>query len=363
MRELGISIYPGETDHRENLDYITLASELGFTRVFTCLLSLKEDKDRLLTDFRDLVFYAASQGMKVVADVSPRVFEELKLSYKDLTFFKELGLYGIRLDLGFGGSEESIMTYNPFDLKIEINMSGGYKALETIMSYCPNTMNLLGCHNFYPHRYTGLSRKHFIETSQGFKSQGIRTAAFVSSNHGTVGPWPIMEGLCTLEEHRSLPIDVQAKDLFNTNLIDDVIIGNAFAREDELRALSELNRQLLTLRVEIEENTPELERKIIFEEPHFNRGDVSDYMLRSTQSRVKYWGHRFEIFNPKEIKRGDILIDSSLYGQYAGELQVALRDMENSGKTNVVGRVVENEHFLLDRILPWQRFSFSLGDK
>lgn len=360
MRGLGISIYPGKINIDENKQYIQLASELGFSRIFTCLLSLKDGKEKIFNDFKETVLYGASLGMKVVADVSPKVFQELDLSPRDLSFFKELGLYGIRLDLGFGGPEESMMSYNAFDLKIELNISGGTKGLENILSYCPNRMNLLGCHNFYPHRYTGLSRKHFMETSQEFKKQGIRTAAFVSSNHATHGPWPVMEGLCTLEEHRGLPIEVQAKDLFNTNLIDDVIIANALAHETELRSLSKLNRQLLTLRVALYEDLPELERKIIFEEPHFNRGDISDYMLRSTQSRVKYQGHHFAVFNPKPIKRGDILIDSSQYGHYAGELQVALKDMENSGKTNVVGRVVEEEHFLLDTIQPWQHFSFSL---
>jgi hypothetical protein len=45
-----------------------------------------------------------------------------------------------------------------------------------------------------------------------------------------------------------------------------------------------------------------------------------------------------------------------LYDRYAGELQIALKDMENSGKTNVVGRIIKEEMFLLDNIQPWQKF-------
>lgn len=41
-----------------------------------------------------------------------------------------------------------------------------------------------------------------------------------------------------------------------------------------------------------------------------------------------------------------------------GELQLALLEMENSGKTNVVGYVVEEEQMLLDYIKPWQKFKF-----
>ena len=63
----------------------------------------------------------------------------------------------------------------------------------------------------------------------------------------------------------------------------------------------------------------------MLEEFHFNRGDQNDYFIRSTQSRVKYKGHRFEVFNaPDKIRRGDIIIESSEYGHYAGELQNCL---------------------------------------
>lgn len=104
-----------------------------------------------------------------------------------------------------------------------------------------------------------------------------------------------------------------------------------------------------------------MERDILFNELHFNRGDVSEYMIRSTQSRVKYKGHKFELINPKEIEKGDIIIESSLYTHYAGEMQIALKAMENSGRSSVVGKVVDEEIFLLDQIRPWQKFR--LGEK
>ncbi|MEG0444164.1 MAG: DUF871 domain-containing protein, partial [Carnobacterium sp.] len=131
-----------------------------------------------------------------------------------------------------------------------------------------------------------------------------------------------------------------------------------FASEAELKALSEIDPYQLTLNCDLVEEIPETEQKIVLEEPHFNRGDVSDYVIRSTQSRVKYSGHEFPAFHTPDIKKGDILIESSLYVRYAGELQLALLPMENSGKTNVVGHVVAEEVFLLDLIKPWQKFKF-----
>lgn len=356
MKKLGISIYPEHTSYNDNIAYMDLASKYGFTRIFTCLLSVKKPKNEIIQEFKGLIEHGNNLGMETILDVSPRVFEELNISYKDLSFFKETGASGIRLDVSYSGNEESIMTFNPYDLKIEVNMSTGARYIDNVMKYKPNMNNLIGCHNFYPHRYAGLSVSHFLKTSEQFKKFGLRTAAFVNSKNATIGPWPVEEGLCTLEMHRNLPIDVQAKHLFQTGLIDDVIVANAFASENELRDLSQLDPELIKFRVHLDGNIPELERKIALEEFHFNRGDVSDYLIRSTQSRVKYKGHNFKVFNPQEIKRGDILIDSSLYAHYAGELQIALQDMENSGKTNVIGRVDEDELFLLDLLEPWQKF-------
>ncbi len=356
MRRLGISIYPQNASLEENKGYLELAAKYGFTRVFTCLISMKGNKEESIKEFSEIMNYAKSLGMEVIADVSPSIFHDFNIDYKELRFFSELGLKGIRLDLGFTGIEESIMTFNPYGLKIEINMSNGTKYLDNILSYVPNKDNLIGCHNFYPHRYTGLSRSHFIDCSRIYKEYGIETAAFISSKNAAFGPWPINEGLCTLEEHRELPIEVQAKELFNTGLIDNVMIANCFASEHELSMLGQTNKDLLSLNIHIYENVPELERKIILEEVHFNRGDISEYMIRSTQSRVRYAGNYFQVFNARDIEKGDVLIESSLYDRYAGELQIALKPMKNSGKTSIVGRISEEELHLLDFIRPWQKF-------
>ncbi|MDQ0178344.1 DUF871 domain-containing protein [Bacillus chungangensis] len=361
MKRLGISIYPNHSTVEKDKEYIKTAHDHGFQRVFTCLLSVDGNKDQIISDFKETIAFANQLGMEVIADISPRVFKDLNISYDDLSFFASLGAYGIRLDMGYTGHEESVMTYNPYNLKIELNMSNATKYIDNIMTYQPNKNNLLGCHNFYPHRYAGLSYPFFLDCSKKFKDLGIRTAAFVSSNDATFGPWPIVEGLPTLEMHRDMPIDVQAKHLFATNLIDDVLIGNTYASLKELKALSNMNKEMLTFSIALSDGISPLEKKIVLEEFHFYRGDVSDYMIRSTQSRVKYRGETFRPFHCRDIKRGDILIENDLYGQYAGELQIALKDMKNSGKTNVVGRIREEEIFLIDYIKPWGKFAFQLA--
>ncbi len=78
--------------------------------------------------------------------------------------------------MGFTGSEEALMTFNPQNLKIEINMSNNTNYIDTIMDYQPNKENLIGCHNFNPHRYSGLNLKHFIKCTERFNKYGLRTA-------------------------------------------------------------------------------------------------------------------------------------------------------------------------------------------
>ena len=115
---------------------------------------------------------------------------------------------------------------------------------------------------------------------------------------------------------------------------------------------------MLELNIEIKDEIPDIERKILLNELHFNRGDVSEYMIRSTQSRVKYKGYQFKLINPKDMSKGDIVIESELYAHYAGEVHIVLKPMKNSNKSSVVAKVVDEEVFLLDYIKPWQKFKF-----
>ncbi|MDD3028505.1 MAG: MupG family TIM beta-alpha barrel fold protein [Erysipelotrichaceae bacterium] len=360
MRKLGISLYPEKSSPQQLEEYIDKAAQAGFSRIFSCLLSIEDEVGKIKSDFIRVNSYAKAKGFEVFVDVSPRVFDKLGISYQNLQFFKDIEADGIRLDAGFTGNEEALMTYNPQGLKIEINMSNDTHYIDTIMDYQPNVYNLVGCHNFYPHRYSGLSLEHFNACSANFKKYGLRTAAFVTStNSEAFGPWPVSEGLPSLEMHRDLPLGVQVKHLIALGNIDDIIISNCFPTMQEFNDIAGIRLDLVSFKVNLVPEIPKIEEKIVLEELHFNRGDFNEGMIRSTQSRVKYKGHDFKIFNaPEMIRREDVIIESSLYGHYAGELQIAKQDMKNSGKTNVVGRIADEELFLIDYIKPWQKFTF-----
>lgn len=357
MRKLGISVYPEHASLEKNKNYIDKAAKYGFDRIFTCLLSVKGDQESIVREFKEIISYAKGYNFEVIVDVAPSIFKDLNISYDDLSFFREMGVDGLRLDEGFSGAEEAMMTYNKENLMIELNVSQPNRYLENILSYCADTHNILGCHNFYPKKRSGLKRELFLETSKNYKKNGIRVAAFINSPSATFGPWPISEGLCTLEEHRFIDdITVQARDLWNTDVVDDIIIANCFASEGELKALGDLRRGLLTLDIDLEVELSETEAKILYDELHFYRGDASEYTIRSTMPRVKYQTYEIPSKNTRSIKRGDVIIENSNYDRYKGELHIALRDYENEGSSNVVGRVRGDNFIFIDKIKSWQKF-------
>jgi len=360
MGKLGISIYPEKTTEKEVTDYIDKAGEAGFSRIFSCLLSVNKSKEVILEKFKKINQYAKEKGFEIILDVNPKVFNDLGISYDDLSFFKEMNADGIRLDIGFTGLQESIMTFNKENLKIEINMSNITHYIDTIMDYRPNKDNLIGCHNFYPHIYTGLGLDFFKKCTENFVKYGLRTAAFITSQaENTFGPWPVTQGLPTLEMHRNLPMIVQFKHFIALEMIDDIIISNCYPTDEELEEFKKVRKDMVSFSVILEENIPETEKKIVLDEFHYSRGDAPENLIRSSNSRVKYKGHEFKLFNaPEIIRKGDIIIESSEFGHYAGELMIAKNEMRNTGKSNVVGRISEEEIFLIDYIKPWQKFSF-----
>lgn len=361
MTRLGISIYPEHSTKERDIEYIRLAGKYGFKRIFTCLLSVgKKTRLELVNEFKDLIDVAHEEGMEVILDVNPRVFNDLNVSYDDLTLFNEIHADGIRLDEGFDGVKESLMTYNEYGLKIEINASAGNGYLDNIMTNCPNRDKIITSHNFYPQRYTGLSLEHFNNCNKVMKKYGLHTAAFVSSNNkNTFGPWPVKEGLCTLEMHRDLPIDLQVRHLFATRVIDDIIIGNAYASEEELKSCAQITPGLLTFGIELDKELTPVEYEILYYKPnHANRGDVSEYMARSSAPRATYAEESIPKANAINMKRGDVVILNDEYSRYKGELHIVLKDMPNDGRKNVIGHIPKEELFLLDYIEPRMMFAF-----
>ena len=102
MHELGISVYPEKENLEETYHYMALAAHYGYTRIFTCLLSVDESKEKIMKDFKAFMDKAHELDFKVAVYTNQRVFKHLGANYDDLSPFKEMGVDIIRLDESFG---------------------------------------------------------------------------------------------------------------------------------------------------------------------------------------------------------------------------------------------------------------------
>lgn len=354
MHALGISIYPEHSTPERDDAYMQLASKYGYTRIFTCLLSVDKPADAIVEEFGSFVSRAHELGFTVAADTNPEVFKHLGARFDDLSIFHEMGLDIIRLDGHFGDVEDRALTRNPYGIKIEFNGSSAVNLGDLILQGADKA-NMLVCHNFYPQRYTGLSRQTFDRFNRQWQRLGLHTAAFISSNEPeTFGPWPVRAGLPTLEEDRGLPVDVQARHLIATGAIDDILFGNAYASEEELAAVASIDMSVTSIAVDTVPEATEAEKRFLSDQMHVGRADTSDLLLRSAISRVLYkkagGSIPYRQVADSHFHRGDVVIVNDNLLHYRGEVEIVLRDLPVDGERTLLGRIPQEEMMILDRM-------------
>lgn len=356
---LGISFYPNKEEIAAIRNYLDKSYDLGYRYAFSSLLMTGCNVEKSLESFKDTAIYARQKGFYVVLDVNPSLLDQLHVSYNNLSFFKKLGASAIRLDANFDGLKESLISFDPAAVDLVLNISNNTGSIANISSYEPNFRRLTGCHNFYPQPFTGLDLAYFLSCTRKYKEMGLRTGAFISSQIAEDGPHTFNCGLPTLEMHRKLPLITQAKHLVATGMIDDIIIGNAFASDEELKEVAALNQDQLQLNIEAFDDLTETE-KFILGRQHFNRGDINSYSIRSTFVRVEVKDQSIPSHHtPDKLFPGDITIGNDHFGQYKGELNIVKQEIPNVGKyKNKVGQVAAGELFLMNYITPWKKFVF-----
>ncbi|MCD7892172.1 MAG: MupG family TIM beta-alpha barrel fold protein [Erysipelotrichaceae bacterium] len=380
MHKLGISVYPDKSDINEVYAYMEKAASLGFTRIFTCFLSVPDDEREtyLKTTFKDFMKKAHELGFEVAADTNPEVFKLIGASPDNLKPFADLGLDIIRLDGNFGTQGDIAVTRNPYNIKIEFNASMD-AGVELLINNGGNKDQIIMCHNFFPERYTGLDFDLFQEFNAYWKELNLHTAAFVSSNNEhTIGPWQVFCGLPTVEIMRGLPIDLQARYLLATGDVDDILVGNYPATDEELKALSKVNLQAIEFRVDEAEGITDNEKAIMYEfAPHWDRYDHSSFVLRSSFARV-WFKEQKSVQDPTVssnvtyqvtsqsipyrdpgkpvFTKGDVLVVNDNLAHYRGELEIVLTEIPNDGERNLVATVKPEEIMLLDFIKPGHHF-------
>lgn len=352
MHRLGISVYPHHSNPEADLAYMQLAAKYGFTRLFTCMLSMDETKEEILEHMTTFCKQAHELGFIVSVDTNPAVFEKIGATPLDLSLFNQMGIDIIRLDGHFDDIMDTALTINPYNIKIEFNGSQ-YLNVDRMIEKGANPQNMTICHNFYPQRYSALSEERYYFFNSKFEKLGLERAAFVSSNtENSFGPWPVSDGLPTLEICRDKDISWQTRYLFATKAVEDVFVGNAYASEGELKAMSEVNPDKITLKIDLAEGISDFEKDIIFNGLHLRRSDCNDLIVRSSMPRrtAKDVSIKAIEVNKEYYEVGDVLIVNDNLQYYRGELEIVTKPIKNTHDRNIVGHLNEDEMKLVSML-------------
>lgn len=379
MKTLGISVYPDLKPLDEIVEYFKLASKYGATRVFSSMFNLQGTPEEVTGYFRDMIKEAHKYGLAVSLDVNTEFLERMGVKPDDISLFKDIECDIIRMDGNYGDERDIQLINNPYGIKVEFNTSMAENSVMKLIEAGANPERIITCHNFYPQPYTGMEWEKFKRINKNIKDKSdMVIAAFVSSNEpGTHGVWDAEYGLPTVEKMRHYPIDLQARLLLATDNVDDILIGNAFASEEEFKALKEVllsetertNRDLtpylnlfLTkealenpkhIKVSVDPNATEYEKEVLLNFfPHVDLGDSSEWIWRSRAPRMFVKENKIEPRDPgkDEFEFGDVIMINDNYRHYAGEVQVILKPMKNDGMRNLIGHIDFPENEMLELI-------------
>lgn len=350
MGQRGISVYVGlgQTEV-QNRRYLRSAWEKGYTQLFTSLHVPETDRQMFRREMPKLLAFARELGYRITADVSPVSGTVFGLKLEAL---EDLGITAIRFDWGYD-VRAMVAFLQECALDVELNASTvGANTLDELLSAGIDPGRLRGGHNFYPRPETGLSEDFLTGRSLPFLQRGIPVSAFIPGRACRRGP--IGEGLPTLEEHRTWKAREAAKHLRALDVVSNVFFGDPLASEDELEDVAALPVDGVTLDVRFSGEMTEQEKNMFVGHSHMNRMDAAALCIRSTAGRrpgAGIWPGK-----PAMRPRGTLTVDNERYGRYAGEIQIALRDLPADERVNAVGKVTEADLRYLVHIGPGRVF-------
>jgi uncharacterized protein len=343
----GISIYLSESDSF-NEKWIQKCAKNGFQYIFTSLHIPEEEGISFTEKVKALGEMAQSVHMDVMADVSPASLERLGLDFKELPVLKDWGITGVRMDYGFTANQIAWLSQS---LKIGLNASTVDEVqLEELLAGGLEPTQTEAWHNFYPKPYTGISKHALSERNALFHRYGIQTMAFIPGDERLRGP--LEERLPTIEDHRKSTPLYAALELKGLGT-DKICVGDISITDQTLDEFISLTEQVIPIYASLNESFEHFYNTV-----HTNRLDAAEYVIRSATSRETDILYEPVPSSEQLFKKGAITIDNSLYGRYAGELQICLEDLPANKKVNLAGTVEKDSQSLLRFIGPGQKFTF-----
>jgi len=352
----GISLYPGlDNSLEENLELLEKAVALGIDQVFTSLHIPETDTVSLQRDVSALFHRARKLGCNIISDVSPETCELLQIDELTPSALKELGISTVRFD--FGCPPARIAHFSK-EMDVQLNASTLTPELAAdLVQAGADFTHIESLHNFYPRPHTGLAEDYFTKQTRWQQRAGIRVGAFIPSQAGRRSP--LREGLPTLEDHRSMPVDLSGRHLASLG-VDAVFIGDSRPSANELQSLSHLAQNTVT--IQARQLNPDSIASFLLSHTLTARPDPARDAIRAQESRslLKNYFISPDYTASMDKVPGDVTLDNETYGRYMGELQIVTTAITADGRTNTIARILPEERFLLKYIQPGRKFKIEL---
>lgn len=359
---LGISVYLKDylEDSISVEQYLESAAELGYTEVFTSIHLPEDDFSRTTQAIGEFSKIVTHKGMNLAVDCSFHELQKIKDNLSLKVNLQHSRIAFLRLDFGFQPHDLQYITQELHIHGLMLNASTMNRSeidkVVTELRGFSEELTLKACHNFYPRPETGLGVDFFLQQSTWFKNEGINVIACVPSHNKPRGPLHL--GLPTLERHRNASMQWAAQELIATDVVDEILIGDPFASNQELIDLQQAAASpALVLNIIEEPGLSEVEKTIMYGTTHVARPDLSDLVIRSNTSReMASQGKKLVAREPKLRTTYCVTIDNEKYGRYSGELQIVRQELPGDERVNVVGKIVPQDTDLLRYVLMGKEF-------
>lgn len=345
--EVGASVYVGLDEYplEKNLEYLELLKKEKIEKVFISS-HIPEMKEGFEEELEIVCKKAKELGLKMILDISKPMYEKIGDKLPEI--------YALRLDYGFSLDEICEMIKEKKFI-VELNASTITKEkVNYLLNQGVILQDIRISHNFYPKKYTGLSRESVIEKNKFFNELGMKVAMYIPSQNEHRPP--LYEGLPTIEEHRSQALEATLSEIKSLG-ISEVIFGDAYCSKEELVTARDFDYDVSIIPLEIVKGVP---KKTINEldKVFVNRTDATPYFVRGSNRC-----DGIPSFNTIERKKGYVTIDNEKFKRYQGEVCIMLEDLENDDRVNVIGKCVCSEE-TLKMIKPGGKFKFKIiGEK
>lgn len=350
---LGVSVYLAE-DLDYNLSYLNQMKNFGVKTIFTSLhledINKSEAYDKLLKISEKI----RENDQELMVDISNNTLKIFEIDFDHLKgFLDQFKIKTLRIDFGFSPREIEVLSR---DYKIVLNASTidlDYKIELEEAGLNLNEISL--CHNFYPRLDTGLSEQSLKEKNDFLRSLGFKIQAFIPGDKIKRGPF--REGLPTVEDHRFLDPFLAYVKMKEDFAIDEILLGDIAMNDRSLAKIMDFEKnKIINLTIKELFEIPEA-AKDVFYDIHQNRDDYSDRVVRASQTRLAI-KEKIKAKNTIKRKAGSITIDNEDYLRYNGELQIAMVDLKEDKRVNVIGYIKDCDIDLLSYIKNKYSFRF-----